>query len=302
MPTQAEIKEQVASESERRTRLAVPAFAGGVLYMLSAVIISATLNGAPTVGLLQGLQPALEGVTQPTVSPRTPEIKFISHHALTLIAGSVIAAVAILALTLILLLLTDATRFRRPQLWAAARPLVLFGGISVAIVSVAHQVVSAVETHNFAVGHDFSTHAVEQALTTSTANEVIAYVDLLAGLALAAGMIVLMLNTLRVGLLPRWMTMLGMVSGLLLFLPIGGAELQVIPSLWMVMIGILFIGKWPNGEPEAWSSGEARPFPTAAQRRAEAAGGAPAGGAIAAPAPAPVVVQQAGTSRKRRKR
>ena len=37
----------------------MPAFAGGVLYLLSAIIIASTLNGAPTVGLLQGLAPAL---------------------------------------------------------------------------------------------------------------------------------------------------------------------------------------------------------------------------------------------------
>ena len=103
------------AETARRSRLAVPAFAGGFLYLLSAIIISATLNGAPTVGLLQGLAPALSGVANPAVSPRTEEVKFISHHAFPLIAGSVLAAVAVDALTLVLLLLVDATRFRRAR-------------------------------------------------------------------------------------------------------------------------------------------------------------------------------------------
>ena len=47
----------------------VPAFAGGFLYLLSAIIISSTLPGAPTVGVVQGLTPALEGVANPAVSP-----------------------------------------------------------------------------------------------------------------------------------------------------------------------------------------------------------------------------------------
>ena len=125
MPSAEQIREQTAIEIERRRRLAVPAFAGGLLYLLSSIVISSTLNGAPTVGVLQGLSPALSGVANPTVSPRAEEVKFISHHSLQLIAGSLLAAIAIGALLLVLMLLIDATNFRRP-LWKAARPLVLW--------------------------------------------------------------------------------------------------------------------------------------------------------------------------------
>lgn len=303
MPTAGEIREQVAREADHRSRLAVPAFAGGFLYLLSAIIISGTLKGAPTVGLLEGLAPALSGVANPAVSPRTPEVKFISHHAFTLIAGSTLAAIAIGLLTLILLLLLEATRFRRPQTWSAARPLVIAGGIAVAAVSVGHQVASSIETHNFVVGHDYSNHAVEQALTTGTANTIADYVDLLAGLALAAGMIATMINALRVGLLPRWMAILGMFTGLLLFLPVGGAELQVVPAFWMVMTGVLFIGKWPKGDPPAWVAGEARPWPSQAQVRAESRGGGGRPAVAAAGAtPAPVLPTGGGSSRKRRRK
>jgi hypothetical protein len=303
MPSAGDIRAQVAVETERRNRLAVPAFAGGFLYLLSSIIISGTLNGAPTVGLLQGLAPALAGVANPAVSPRTPEVKFISHHAFSLISGSVLAAIAIGALTLILLVFVDATRFRRPQTWAAARPLVLGGGIAVAVVSVGHQVASAIETHNFVVGHNYSNHAVEQALTTGTVNTIADYVDLLAGLALAAGIVGTMINALRVGLVPRWMAFLGMFTGLLIFLPIGGAELQIVPAFWMVMTGILFLGKWPKGDPPAWAAGEARPWPSPARVRAEAreAAGGPAVATAGASTPAPVL-PTGGSSRKRRRK
>jgi hypothetical protein len=305
MPSAKETKDQIARESNYRARLAVPAFAGGFLYLLSAVIISGTLAGAPSVGLLQGLGPALSGDANPAVSPRTPEVKFISEHAFALIAGSVLAAIAIGALTLVLLTLLDATRFRRPQTWSAAYPLVLVGGIAVAIVSVGHQVASSIETHSFVVGSNHSNHQVEQALTNGTANTIADYVDLLAGLALAAGMIGTMINALRVGLLPRWMAFLGMFTALLIFLPIGGAELQVVPAFWIVMMGLLYMGRWPKGEPPAWAAGEARPWPSQAQLRAEARGGggglspSPAtAGAVPAPAPAAVPA----SSRKRRRK
>jgi hypothetical protein len=314
MPSAGEIRREVAEEEEARSRLSVPAFGGGFLYLLSAIIIASTLNGAPTVGLLQGLAPAIGGDANPAESPRAPEVKFISHHAFPLIAGSFLAAVAIVILTLILLTLLRATAFRRPGTWAAARPLVLFGGIAVAVASVAHQVVGAIETHNFAVGHDLTSHAVDQALTKSTPNLIVAYLSLIAGLALAAGMVGVMVNALRVGLLPRWMGMLGMFTALLIFLPIGGAELQVVPAFWLVMTGLLFAGRWPGGDPPAWSSGEARPWPSRAQvaaERAEAKGGS--GGAAkgassasakpssadAAPAPA---APSGSSGRRRRKR
>jgi hypothetical protein len=306
MSSAGDIRSQVEHEQARRTRLSVPAFAGGFLYVLSAIIINQTLSGAPTVGLLQGLAPAFSGVANPTVSPRTPEVKFISAHSFPLIAGSTIAAVGIGALTLVLLVLIDAVRFRRPETWRFAKPLVLCGGVAVAVVSIGHQAVSAIETHNFAVGHDFSSKAVEHAISTGTVNEIVDFVDLISGLALAAGMIATMLGALRVGLLQRWMGILGIFSGLLIFLPIGGAELQVVPALWIVMMGVLFAGRWPNGaEPPAWAAGEARPWPSQAQMRAERRAGG--NGAIPATAgasltPAPTQPPQAGTSRKRRKR
>jgi hypothetical protein len=301
-----DIRQQVEYESGRRSRLAVPAFGGGFLYLLSSIVITETLNGAPTVGVLQGLKPALEGVADPTVSPRANEVKFVSHHAAPLVAGSVLAAIALIALTLVLVLLLEATVFRRPETPPWARRVLIGGGIAVAVVAVVHQVVSAIETHNFATGHDFSSHAVDRALTTGTANVVVQYVSLLAGLAFAAGIVVVMMNALRVGLLPRWMGFLGMFTGLLIFLPIGGAELQVVPALWMVMMGVLYASRWPGGDLPAWSSGEARPWPSGAQVRAErqaARSGKPlpvAAGLDVAPEPAQPAPKA--TSRKRRKK
>ena len=140
------------------------------------------------------------------------------------------------------------------------------------MISVGHQVVLAIETHNFAVGHDFTNHAVDNALTKGTANVITQYLDLLAGLAVAVAMIVIMVNAMRVGLVTRWMGVLGIFTGILIFLPIGGATLEVVPAFWLVAMGILYVGKWPNGEPPAWEAGEARPWPSRAQMRAAAAG------------------------------
>jgi hypothetical protein len=306
MPSKEEITQQVERETEWRSRLAVPAFAGGVFYLLSGIITNSVASSAPTVGVLQGLTPAFSGVAVPAISPRAPEVKYLSHHASSLIIASVIAAIAITVLTLVLLVLSTATRFRRPGMWPIARPLILVGGIALAVISIAHQAVLAVETHSFAVGHDLSSHAVDNALAKSTPNVITQYLDLLAGLAVAVGMIVIIVNAMRVGLVTRWLGVVGILSAILIFLPIGGATLEVIPSFWLVAMGILYVGKWPNGQPPAWEAGEARPWPSRAQMREEAGGGGRRGRPALATGSGDVTPEPTrpadGSGRRRRKR
>ena len=306
MPSAKEIRAQVARESEFRSRLAVPAFAGGFLYFISSIIVTTTLNAAPTVGLVQGIEPALRGEANPAISPRAPEVKYISSHALALIAGSTIKALSLGALVLVLLLLVEATRFRRPETWSAARPLVLIGGVALAVVTLLHQIVSAIQAHNFSVGHDLTNASVEHALTQGTLNVASQYLDLLAALALTAGMIGVAVNAIRVGLVTRWMGVLGIFSAVLIFVPIGGATLEIIPAFWLIAMGILYMGRWPNGDPPAWEAGESRPWPTNAERRAEreqqaggkgnAGKGAPAKPAKSRPATAAPAAQAAPAS------
>jgi hypothetical protein len=311
----AETKQRIALETARRARLAVPAVAGGVLYLLSGIILNATLKELPTVGIVQGLEPALRGEANPTVSPRAAEVRFIAHHAFGLIAGSVLTAIAVAALTLVLLFLADCTRFRRPDAWPAARPLVLIGGIGYAALNLIHQIALAVEAHKFIHGGDLSNKAVEKALLSSGGVGItLGLLGLLAALALAIGMIAVAVGAMRAGLLPRWLSVLGVISGLL-FLPFfATATLQLIPTFWLVATGILLMERWPSGDPPAWAAGEARPWPTQAELRAERergsedsgdakrrnGGSQPAvatGDPVPAPTPAP-----GGSRRKRRKR
>ncbi len=289
MATAAEIKQRIAFESDRRARLAVPAAAGGVLYLLSGIILNATLKELPTVGIVQGLEPVLRGEPNRAISPRTPEVKYIDHHAFGLIAGSVLTAIAVVALVLILLFIADATRFRR-QSWVAARPLVLVGGAGVALLNVIHEVILAIEAHKFVSGGDFTNKAVDKALLTAGAGGIIlSLLGLLAALALTVGMIAVMVGSMRAGLLPRWLAMLGALSGLL-FLPFFGATLvlTLIPTFWLVAIGFLLWERWPSGDPPAWAAGEARPWPTQGQTRAkrEAGQGAASKGGASGTAPA----------------
>jgi hypothetical protein len=316
-PDKGEVRRQVEYESERRARLGVPAFAGGVLYLLGTIILTGTLKNLPTVGSLQGIAPALGGQPNPAVSPRAAEVRFYDHHAFALIAGAVLSAIAVLMLLFVLRFLLGATRFRRPQTAPILGPLILIGGIGLPLLSVLGEIVQAVNAHNFVTGHDFTTHAVEQALTKNTWYVVLGYVTPLAALSLVGGMITLMVSSVRVGLQARWMGIVGGVGGLILLVP--SETLSVIPAFWMVGTGILLMGRWPGGDPPAWAAGEARPWPSQAQVRAErdagrsgsAAKGPPArsgsqskgdGGEANGVAPEPVLPGAAAGTKRRRKR
>jgi hypothetical protein len=317
MAAATETEQRVALESARRARLAVPAVAGGVLYLLSGIILSAALKELPAVGIVQGLEPALRGQSSPAVSPRAAEVSYIDHHAFYLIVGTLLTAIAVVALTLVLLFIIDATTFRR-RTWPAARPLVILGGFGVALLNLVHEVALVLEAHQFVTGANFTNKAVDKALlTTGSAGIVLGLLGLFAALALAIGMIATMLGSMRAGLLPRWVSVLGILSGLL-FLPFFGTPtLQLIPTFWLVATGILLMERWPSGDPPAWAAGEARPWATQAEQRAKreqekgGGGGGRSHGAKSAPnggepladvAPAPTPLVGGGSRRKRRKR
>jgi hypothetical protein len=264
----SEVTAQLEWERDKRARLGVPGVAGGFLYLFGAVIIGSALGAAPTVGLLQGVSPALGGVASPHESPRAPEVRYISHHAFPLIAGSVLSAIALLALTGVVFVLVKATRFRRPESWAATLPLLLIGGFGFAAVSIGHQIAGAILTHQFATGSDFSDKAVDYALTNAGVNVAMQYISLLAGLSLTVGLISANLGAMRAGLLTRWLGVVGIFAALLIFLPIGGETLTLIPAFWLAAMGLLYMGRWPGEEPPAWEAGEARPWPTQAEMRA----------------------------------
>jgi len=273
MSAERGIKQQVALEGERRSRLGVPLAAGGVLYLIGAVTVANQLQGLPTVGIVQGLEPALSGHATSTVSPRAREVIYLSHHGLGLISGGVLQGIGLGILTVALLFLLQATSFRSPEPSPAARMLVLIGGAGTAVMEIAGQIVRVIRTHEFASAHNYSSHAVERAVYTGTANVTVEVLTLVLPFLFVIGLVLAVVRATRVGLIPRWVRTLGIVSGVLL-LPFFTATfytLQVVPAIWMAAMGFLFLGRLPSGVPPAWESGESIPWPAPAGR-----GGGPA--------------------------
>ena len=95
--------------------------------------------------------------------------------------------------------------------------------------------------------------------------------QLIGPLALAAGLFLISLNAMRVGLLTRFLGILGIIAGVLTVAP-QLMPLPVIQSFWLISLGLLLLGAAPGGAPPAWSTGNAEPWPS--QRRCGAGTGA----------------------------
>ena len=110
------------------------------------------------------------------------------------------------------------------------------------------------------------------------------------------------LRARRVGLLTPFMSILGVIVGILtVFATLGIAP--VVQGFWLGALGMLLMGNWPGGRGPAWESGEAQPWPSAAQRK----GLAPMPGEEPqldpdSPPPEPEPVPERPASRKRRRK
>ena len=78
--------------------------------------------------------------------------------------------------------------------------------------------------------------------------------------------VMLPLRARRVGLLTPFMSILGIIVGVLIVFATLGIG-PIIQAFWLGAVGMLLLGNWPGGRGPAWESGEAEPWPSAAQRR-----------------------------------
>jgi hypothetical protein len=74
------------------------------------------------------------------------------------------------------------------------------------------------------------------------------------------------LDAMRMGLLTRFMGILGIALGPAFVLQFG----SLILPLWLIALAALFVGFWPSGMPPAWETGKATPWPGAEEREPDA--------------------------------
>ncbi|MGI8595401.1 MAG: DUF4386 family protein, partial [Solirubrobacteraceae bacterium] len=185
---------------------------------------------------------------------------FLDEHGTDFIIAAVLIALGALATGVTLLFLYRATKSRRPELPMVARVCAIAGPILLLAASIAAQVVLASKARDFATS-GLQTAAAAKEVFRSGAYQGPLYASFAGQVAIAFAVILISLNAMRAGLLTRFLGVLGIIAGVLFVIPLG-SPLPIVQSFWFGALALLFSGRWPQGMPPAWASGEAVPWPS----------------------------------------
>jgi hypothetical protein len=199
------------------------------------------------------------GVTPPNNVPAAL-LDFHEHPTAQYVSGAC-SVIGLLAVAVLLDFLYRATRARNPGLPGWLRPLPLIGGIGVAAMTILSEVALTVNAKHFATQ---GTQTYEEARKAIDAS-VPPMVGLLLQLVFTVAIVMVAVNAMRVGLLTRFLGYLGAISGALFLLPL--VPIPIVQVYWLGALALLFAGRLPRGTPPAWQSGEAVPWPSAAEQR-----------------------------------
>jgi hypothetical protein len=275
------VDDQLRREAEGRRLAVAGAVAGALLQLGGSIWREVAFRDSPTGRHKDAAQ-----------------LLFVHDHAGPLIGSQVVVAVGALAMIFALRYLFLATKHRRPELPNVA----LYCAIAGPLIFLVGQVASGIFVTSKAA--DFSELA-RAAQTNQAAKDIVntgglkaaAAAGLAGQLALGFAFVMISLNAMRVGLLTRFMGVLGIIVGVLFVIPIG-SPVPVVQAFWLLALAVLISGRWPSGAPPAWASGEAEPWPSPQQVRERAEEPPPE----AEPEPVPAGSAPSGGGQRRRKR
>jgi Domain of unknown function (DUF4386) len=229
----------------------------------------------------------------------------IDEYSSAFLASSFVQALNYLALGVVLWFLFRVTRYRREELPSWFIWLVYLGPAMFAVASVLSSVDRIDIAEQFAASGETEGRAGERRAENLLEDRGPVPVALGAAgtLALAFSLVLVSLHAMRAGVLSRFLGIIGIIVGVLYVIPVFGGPL-IVQLFWLGALGAVFLGYWPGGRGEAWETGTAVHWPSAAERRREALGAMAADEAGPEPESEPEAEapEQAGPSKRRRKR
>jgi hypothetical protein len=208
----------------------------------------------------------------------TVDVLFLVHdNKGSFLIGSLLQGLSTMLFAPSLWFLYKAIAYRRREIPPIARYLALIAPVASGILfivsrfQVAHAADQA-RLHLLAnpmvpdAANDYA-----KAQLTGGSLQLVGGLGLAAGLAMGLVLVLIGINAMRSGVLSRFMGIIGIIVGVLLVLPIFGS-VPFVQVFWLGALGVLFLDRWPQGgRGPAWASGEAIPWPTAADRQARIA-------------------------------
>jgi hypothetical protein len=244
-----DVQEQLSWEARFAKPAAVAAFLGALLIVAGTVV-------RQTVALADRPDNDREFLLE------------IDQNSGSFLASAFIQSASFIFLAIVLFYLYSATKARKPEFPVIAVALAVLGPLLLAIagplsdlsrIDIADEFVSSGPQTEKRAEDLLGDRSVAAAAVGSGGT-----------LAIAIAFVLININAMRVGLLSRFMGIIGAIIGGLYVLPILSGPL-IVQLFWLLAIGVLFLGYWPGGRGPAWETGEAVPWPSGAELRAQTA-------------------------------
>jgi hypothetical protein len=189
-------------------------------------------------------------------------LQHIHDRSSLYVVAAVLSALSLASLAVTLWYLFRVTRHRRPELPSWLEPLIWIGPV---LFAAALALGTADQLHVASVlvkGEHTEVRANHFTKTLAVAPRIVGQAG---AFAIAISLVMVSLNAIRVGLLTRFLGIIGVVIGALLVLPILPG--QVFQIFWLGALAAVFMNKYPGGRGESWASGEPGQWLSAAEAR-----------------------------------
>jgi MFS family permease len=261
------VKEQLEWESRWAKPVAAAAFLSVGFTVAASLYVSSSIDTTPDADNTREL------------------LRTVDEQSSVFTTGAVLSGIGGLLLAVVLWYLFNATKARRPELQKAALVLAIVGPILLAVAGILVQLNLVDRAGEFLASGPQSEARADDLVADRPA--LIQSLGLSGALALAFATIMIAQNAMRVGLLTKFLGILGIVVGALYVLgmifPLGT---DVIRLFWLIAVGLVILGWWPGGRGPTWTTGVPEEWLSTAQRRAiekaeasQAADASPANGA-----------------------
>ncbi len=263
-------KDALAREEAERGSAGIVAVLAGLLTLGGGIVASLIYADFPHVPLLTTLRESLGQGLQGAPGLKSAQILFYSDHSNQLLVVSLVLAAGSLLTGYALRYMYRVTSARTSRLPKIALVAAIAGPIMVAVSELGLQIFVSYKSGQFADASDHGTQAAHDALKGG-ALVAATLLRQLGVLVVGLAFVLINLNAMRVGLLTRFMGILGIIAGVLFVIPLG-SQLPVVQTFWLVALGFLILQRWPGGNvPLSWRSGKPEPWPTQQEIKAQRA-------------------------------
>jgi hypothetical protein len=255
-------------EAEGRNLAAAASIAAGIATLGGGIASTIVSNALPSdsddaVTLLPALSDSFAGREIPA-GLLAQQVNWIGEHWAQQALGGVLVALAALLMLVPLRYLFLAIQARNPQLGRGGIVATVVGCLLSGVGFLVYTIAFAFDARDFADEAVQTSGAARDAISGSVV-QAATIIYQLGRFGLALALVILSLNAMRVGLLTRFFGILGILSGVLLVLPID--QPGIIRSFFFIALGLLFLGRWMGGRPPAWQTGTAQPWPSQQELR-----------------------------------